>query len=127
MQENQNKLFKCEACKAVVEVLVAPGIQAPACCGGVMQEVKENSVDAAREKHVPVVEKVAGGYKVTVGSVAHPMTPEHYIATIEVLAGNQVLRANLTPADKPEAVFKTDAESVKAREYCNLHGLWVAQ
>ena len=123
----QNQMFKCEACKAVVEVLVAPAGEAPACCGGVMQAVKENSVDAAKEKHVPVVEKVAGGYKVTVGSVAHPMTPEHYITTIELLAGNQVLRANLTPADKPEAVFKTDAVSVKAREYCNLHGLWVGQ
>lgn len=123
----QNQMLKCDLCKAVLEVLVASPAEPPVCCGQTMQALKENSVDAAKEKHVPVIEKIDGGYKVKVGSVAHPMTPEHYITTIELIAGNQVLRANLTPSDQPEAVFKTDATAVKAREYCNLHGLWVAQ
>jgi superoxide reductase len=89
-----------------------------------MQKLAANTVDAAREKHVPVIEKVDGGYKVKVGSVAHPMTPEHWIAAIELFADGQILRQPLTPADKPEAVFCTKAEKVTAREYCNLHGLW---
>ncbi len=122
----QNQVYKCDACKAVVEVLVAAQPDAPACCGASMQALTENTVDAAKEKHVPVIEKVDGGYKVKIGAVPHPMTPEHYITTIELIAGNQVLRANLTPTDTPEAVFKTDAVAVKAREYCNLHGLWTA-
>ncbi|MCD8351082.1 MAG: desulfoferrodoxin [Planctomycetaceae bacterium] len=122
----QNQVYKCDACKAVVEVLVAAQPDAPVCCGVPMQALTENTVDAAKEKHVPVIEKVDGGYKVKVGAVPHPMTPEHYITTIELIAGNQVLRANLTPTDTPEAVFKTDATAVKAREYCNLHGLWTA-
>lgn len=122
----QNQVYKCDECKAVVEVLVAAQPDAPSCCGVSMKALTENTVDAAKEKHVPVIEKVDGGYKVKVGAVPHPMTPEHYITTIELIAGNQVLRANLTPTDTPEAVFKTDATAVKAREYCNLHGLWTA-
>lgn len=122
-----NSMYKCE-CGCVFEVLV-PCVGAheePSCCGKPVTLLKENSVDAAKEKHVPVIEKVDGGYKVKVGSVAHPMTAEHWITTIELIADGQVLRQSLSPTDAPEAVFKTDAKSVKAREYCNLHGLWVA-
>ena len=72
-------------------------------------------------------EKIEGGYKVTVGSVAHPMDENHYIEWIELLADNQSLTCFLKPGDKPEAVFKTDAEKVTAREYCNLHGHWKAE
>jgi superoxide reductase len=86
----------------------------------------ENTTDAATEKHVPVVEKVDGGFKVTVGSVAHPMVEDHHIQWIEVIADGVVLRRRLSPGDAPEAVFETGATSVTAREYCNLHGLWKA-
>lgn len=125
---NVNEMYKCE-CGCVFEVLVPceGGKDEPTCCGKPVVLVKENSVDAAKEKHVPVIEKIDGGYKVKIGSVPHPMTPEHWITTIELIAGNQVLRQTLKPTDAPEAVFKTDATSVKAREYCNLHGLWVAE
>lgn len=124
MQENQ--MYKCE-CGAVLEVVHGCKDDCkPECCGKPMQLLVENTVDAAKEKHVPVIEKIDGGYKVKVGSVPHPMTPEHWIVAIELIAGNQVLRQNLTPADKPEAVFYTKATAVKAREYCNLHGLWTA-
>lgn len=78
------------------------------------------------EKHIPVVEKVEGGVKVTVGSVEHPMTEEHYIMWIEVITDTKTYRKNLTPADKPEAFFQIDEEVRTVREYCNLHGLWKA-
>ena len=123
---NLNAMYKCD-CGAVFEVAVACDCtDTPSCCGKPTTLLVENSVDAAKEKHVPVIEKVDGGYKVKVGSVAHPMTPEHWIAAIELIADGQVLRQNLTPADKPEAVFLTNAVKVVAREFCNLHGLWVA-
>ena len=87
---------------------------------------KENTVDAAEEKHVPVVEKTADGFKVKVGSAAHPMVPEHYIEWIEVIAGGKTYRQFLKPGEEPEATFCVDADQVTAREYCNLHGLWKA-
>ena len=105
----------------MVEVLIPSG--GALACGTPMVE---NTTDAAREKHVPVVEKIEGGYRVTVGSVLHPMTPEHYIQFIELITPDGILRRELTPEDKPVAEFKTDATEVTAREYCNLHGLWKA-
>jgi superoxide reductase len=91
-----------------------------------MKQFKENTVDAAKEKHVPVVEKVAGGFKVKVGSVAHPMEEKHYIEWIEVIADGKVYRQFLKPGAAPEAVFNIEAAEITAREYCNLHGLWKA-
>jgi superoxide reductase len=86
----------------------------------------ENTVDAAREKHVPVVEKADGGVKVKIGSVAHPMEEKHYIEWIEVVAGGKAYRQFLKPGEAPEAFFCLDAGPVTVREYCNLHGLWKA-
>ncbi len=117
------EIYKCEKCGNMVEVLQG-GSCTPVCCGEPMKLLKENTTDGAKEKHVPVVEKIEGGYRVTVGSVEHPMTPEHYIQFIELVTPDGVLRRNLTPEDKPVAEFKTDATDVYAREYCNLHGLW---
>lgn len=125
---NLNAMYKCE-CGTVLEVAAECECDdkcVPECCGKPAALLKENTVDAAKEKHVPVIEKVEGGYKVKVGSVPHPMTPEHYIVIVELLTDKQVLRQTLTPTDKPEAVFKTDATAVKAREFCNIHGLWTA-
>ena len=110
----------------IVEVIHGGGASL-VCCGENMKLMKEPSTDGAMEKHVPVIEKIEGGYKVTVGSVAHPMDENHYIEWIELLADNQSLTCFLKPGDKPEAVFKTDAEKVTAREYCNLHGHWKAE
>ena len=89
-----------------------------------MELLTENTNDAAVEKHVPVIEKIEGGYKVTVGSVEHPMLAEHYIQWIELVTENKTLRKYLSPGEKPVAEFQTEAKEVKAREYCNLHGLW---
>jgi superoxide reductase len=117
------QVYKCDICGNIVEVVHASRGDL-VCCHKPMTLMKENTVDAAKEKHVPVVEKLADGYKVTVGSVAHPMEEKHYIEWIEILADGQLYRKWLKPGEVPEAVFVTDADEVEVREYCNLHGLW---
>ena len=102
------QVYRCPICGNVVEVLHSGAVLS--CCGQPMQLMEENATDGAYEKHVPVIEPIEGGYRVKVGSVEHPMMPEHYIEWIE--------------GEKPEAIFMTDATEVTAREYCNLHGLW---
>ena len=116
------EIYRCTICGNVVEV-VNPGAQL-SCCGQPMKLMKENTTDGAKEKHVPVIEAIEGGYRVTVGSVEHPMLPEHYIQWIELITPTDVLRHELKHGDKPTAIFHTDAKEVTAREYCNLHGLW---
>ena len=119
---NRNEIYKCSVCGNIVEVLHA-GAGKLVCCEQPMKLMTENTTDAAKEKHVPVVEKVAGGIKVTVGSVAHPMEEKHYIEWIEIIADGKTYRQYLTPGAAPEAIFPIEAASIKAREYCNLHGL----
>jgi superoxide reductase len=119
------EIYKCEVCGNIVEV-VHGGDGELVCCGQPMLLVTENTVDAAKEKHVPVIEKTEGGYKVKVGSVAHPMEQKHYIEWIELIADGKAYRQFLEPGQAPEAVFKIEAAGVTAREYCNLHGLWKA-
>ena len=117
------QVYKCPICGNIVEVLHG-GKGELVCCGKPMQLLKENTSDGAKEKHVPVIEKTPDGYKVKVGSVPHPSTPEHYIEWIELVADGLAYRAFLKPGDAPEAFFPVKAASVYAREYCNLHGLW---
>ena len=117
------QVYKCEVCGNIVEVL-HEGEGELVCCKQPMKLLVENTVDAAKEKHVPVVEKTAEGIKVKVGSVAHPMEEKHYIEWIEVIADGKAYRQFLKPGDTPEATFNIAAEQVTAREYCNLHGLW---
>lgn len=120
---NLMEVYKCNICGNMAEVVHAGGGDM-SCCGSPMELMAENTVDAALEKHVPVVEKVDGGFKVTVGSVAHPMEEKHYIEWIELLVGDTCCRRMLKPGDAPEVVFKVDADSATARAYCNLHGNW---
>jgi len=119
------QIYKCEVCGNIVEMLHA-GAGQLVCCGQPMKLFLENSTDAAKEKHVPVIEKTATGFKVKVGSVAHPMEAAHYIEWIEVIADGQAYRKFLNPGEAPEATFEIKAEKITAREYCNLHGLWKA-
>ncbi len=119
------QVYKCEVCGNIVEV-IHEGAGELVCCGQPMKLFVENTEDAAQEKHVPVIEKIDGGFKVSVGSVAHPMEEKHYIEWIELVADGRAYRQFLNPGDAPEAVFKIEAEKVTAREYCNLHGLWKA-
>lgn len=121
----KRQIYKCEVCGNIVEVLNVGGGQL-VCCGKPMVQKVENTVDAAKEKHVPVIEKVDGGVLVKVGSVEHPMEEKHYIQWIEIHTENKVYRKYLNPGEKPEALFKIDEEVLYAREYCNLHGLWKA-
>ena len=123
MATKKLEMYKCLICGNIVEV-IHEGEGELVCCGQAMSLLVENSVDAAQEKHVPVVEKVAGGYKVSVGSVPHPMEEKHSIEWIELLADGKAYRQFLSPGGAPEAVFAVEGEDVTAREYCNLHGLW---
>ena len=98
------EVYKCEICGNIVEVLSgADG--ALACCGENMKVLKENTMDAAREKHVPMVTQSEEGIVVNVGSVDHPMTDEHYIEWIELISGDTTHTAFLKPGDKPHACF----------------------
>ena len=121
-------IYTCPICGNRVEV-IHQGAGELVCCGQPMKKAVAGTSDGAAEKHVPVIEKIDGGYKAKVGSVEHPCTEAHYIEWIELicLACGKVQRHYLKPGDKPEAVFTTNAERVLAREYCNLHGLWQAE
>jgi len=117
------QIYKCKACGNIVEVLHG-GDGELVCCGKPMELLEEKTADAKTEKHVPVIEKIDGGYKVKVGSVPHPMQEEHFIEWIELLADGKAYRQFLKPGDAPEATFAVKADSVSAREHCNVHGLW---
>ena len=119
------EVYKCDVCGNIVEILHG-GKGQLVCCNQPMKQMKENTVDAAKEKHVPVVEKVANGYKVKVGSVAHPMEEKHYIEFVELIVDGKIYRQFLAPGQAPEAFFEISGDKVTAREYCNLHGLWKA-
>lgn len=121
----QHGVYKCSVCGNIVDVLTA-GAGELICCGTGMELLTENSTDAAQEKHVPVITCADGVVTVTVGSVAHPMTDEHYIEWIEVIADGVSQRAFLAPGDEPKACFTVCSDKVIARAYCNLHGLWKA-
>jgi len=117
------EIYKCNVCGNIVEVLHG-GDGELVCCGQPMENLAEKTADQGKEKHVPVIEKIDGGYKVKVGSVAHPMEEKHYIEWIELLADGKAYRQFLKPGAAPEAVFNVKADSVSAREFCNVHGLW---
>jgi len=125
MATERLQVYKCAKCGNIVEVIHASA-GTLSCCNQPMNLMVEGEVDAATEKHVPVVEKVDGGFKVTVGEVAHPMEAEHYIEWVELIADGRSYHHFFSPDDKPEAVFMIEADGVSAREYCNLHGLWKA-
>ena len=119
------QIYKCQVCGNMVEMIHA-GAGQLVCCGQPMTLMEENTTDAATEKHVPVIEKGDNGFKITIGSVAHPMEEKHYIEWIEIIADGKAYRRFLNPGESPEAFFEIKADKVTAREYCNLHGLWKA-
>lgn len=121
----KNEIYKCDLCGNIVTVL-HEGKGELVCCNQPMKLLAENTTDASNEKHVPVIEKLSDGVKVTVGSVAHPMEEKHYIEWIELVADGKSYRQFLLPGESPEAFFPVVADKVTAREYCNLHSLWKA-
>ncbi len=125
MNYQKNDIYKCDKCGLIVD-MVRGAEGHLVCCGQDMRLLKEGEIDAATEKHVPVVEEVDGGVKVTVGSVNHPMEDDHFIEWIEIILDGKVFRQFLKSGDKPEVFFKIDGDIQTVRAYCNLHGLWKA-
>ena len=119
----RNQVYKCELCGNIVSVLHGAAGEL-VCCKQPMVLFTENTFDAAKEKHVPVIERTDSGHKVTVGSVLHPMETEHYIEWIELHADSKVYIQFLNLGDEPAAEFAIQADKVTVRAYCNLHGLW---
>ena len=117
------EIYKCELCGNMTEVHHESG-GTMVCCGQDMTHLEEKTADQTTEKHVPLIEAVEGGYKVTVGSTLHPMLETHYIEWVQLVTEKQVLKQFLKPGDEPTAVFKTADKALYAREYCNLHSLW---
>lgn len=121
----RHQIYKCEKCGNIVEVLHS-SVGQLVCCGQPMKLFQENTVDASKEKHLPVIEMIPEGLKVKVGSSPHPMEEKHYIEWIEIIADGRSYRQFLKPGDTPEATFNIETKAIVAREYCNLHGLWRA-
>ena len=117
-------VYKCELCGNIVESLW-DGKPSIVCCNKNMVKLEANTVDAATEKHVPVIVREGNKVTVNVGEVDHPMTSEHYIVFVEVVAENKVYRQDFTVEDqKAQATFIIEETDVTARAYCNLHGFW---
>lgn len=123
---NHLDIYKCATCGNIVEVLHA-GPGAITCCGAVMPLQAENTVDASREKHLPLAERAGDSVVVRVGSIPHPMEEAHYIEWIEVIADGRVHRQQLQPGQAPAASFPMSSSRFTVRAYCNLHGQWAKQ
>ncbi len=117
------KFYLCKTCGNLVGMIHSGGGQL-VCCGSPMELLAPNTVDAATEKHLPVVKTVGTKYVVTVGEVAHPMTEEHLIEWIYLETQHGGKRVELKPGDEPKAEFCMNDEPIAAYAYCNLHGLW---
>ena len=122
--EKRLQVYRCNECGTVLGIIAPGGDATLVHCGEPMELLDEQTADPAENKHVPVIERVDGGFKVKVGSTPHPMTDAHYIMWIDLIADEAIFRQFLHPGDKPEATFSVEAKEVSAREYCNLHGLW---
>lgn len=125
----KQKFLICKHCGNIVAYVKESGVPI-VCCGEEMVELIPGTTDASKEKHVPVISIDGNIVTVTVGSVAHPMLPEHYILFVELLVGDKVLRHDFKEGDTvAEAVFMVEDPNapMTAREYCNLHGLWATK
>lgn len=120
--------YRCKKCGNLV-LVVNKGTCVPQCCGEPMEELKANTTDAATEKHVPAIEHTsASTITATVGSVEHPMLPEHYIQWIALATEDKTVVKYLKPGDKPQVLFHlAEGKQGTVYEYCNLHGLWKAE
>lgn len=119
----RGQIYRCSICGNVVEVLHVGG-GTLVCCGQPMELLEEKTEEEGQEKHVPVVEKIEGGFKVKVGSVPHPMEENHFIEWIELVVDGKSYKQFLNPGQEPEAVFWIEGNEVLAREYCTIHGFW---
>jgi len=122
MKKENVKFLRCEHCGNMVGFIEDKGVDV-ICCGEPMKTLDAKDSDVGVEKHLPVLEKVGDKLSVTVGQVLHPMTEEHYIQWVAVVADNHTERIAFTPAEEPKAVFCSQGEA-DVYAYCNLHGLW---
>lgn len=120
------RFFECQVCGTAAELLYESDGKL-VCCGEEMKELVAGTTDAAKEKHVPEVKRDGNEIDVQVGSVAHPMEEKHYIVFIACVQGNKIQRVNLEPGEEPKAHFTVEDGPVEIYEYCNLHGLWMAE
>ncbi|MGA1871020.1 MAG: desulfoferrodoxin [bacterium] len=118
------EVYKCEVCGNIIE-MVHQGAGELVCCNQPMKKMEEQMADFSKEKHVPIIKASEKGIKVIVGSVPHPMEEKHYIEWIEVIHDEYIHRKYLKPGALPEAEFSIPyKDTLKAREFCNVHGLW---
>ncbi|MFP4105728.1 MAG: desulfoferrodoxin [Phycisphaerae bacterium] len=125
MATQKLEVYKCMVCGIVAEVCDG-GAGEMICCGEPMKKMEAKTADSSTEKHVPIIEEVDEGTKVTVGSTLHPMEQQHFIQWIELLVDGKTFKQYLKPGDEPVAVFPVKGADVSAREFCNVHGLWKA-
>lgn len=123
----KQRFYKCSHCGNIIEKIDDKGVPV-VCCGEKMEELIPGTVDAAVEKHVPQYNVEGSLVKVAVGSVEHPMIPEHFIQWVSLQTKQGTQLKKLNPGEKPEVVFAlAEGDSVEAvYAYCNLHGLWEA-
>ena len=124
--QRRPQVLRCPICDTTIEVLEQWSIEL-ICCGREMEVIRSRSDGPGSRSHAPVVEADRHGVRVRVGAHAHPMTEEHGIAWIEVIADGQCSRQFLHPGQAPEAFFAVRAERLVARAFCNVHGLWSSE
>lgn len=120
-----NEIYKCNVCEKIVEVVVV-GNGNLVCCDENMELLEETQVGVAPERHIPIIERDGDNVIVKIGELPHPMIEEHHICFIELFVGEKIYRKFLEVGDEPKAVFEVcaDINDLRAREYCNIHGLW---
>lgn len=118
-----NQIYRCPICGNIVEV-IHTGQGQLVCCGQPMELLVTKYEDVGVEKHLPVIEKTETGIIVKIGSVPHPMEENHYIELIEFITNDKVYKKFLKPGQTPVAEFEIKTDNIKARAYCNVHGLW---
>jgi superoxide reductase len=124
---SETRFYRCEHCGNIIGMIHSSGVPV-VCCGEPMKLMEANTVDASKEKHVPVVTVEGDTVIVAVGSAPHPMVPEHFIQWIYLQTERGGQRKALKPGEEPKATFVVkDDKLVAAYEYCNLHGLWKTQ
>jgi len=120
-----NNIYRCNTCGHMTEI-INEGTGELVCCDQKMELLEERQLDVGAEKHIPIIEKDGNNIVVKLGEVPHPMLEEHYICFIELFVGDKIYRKFLKASDDPKAVFEVcaDMNDLKARAYCNIHGLW---
>ena len=122
-----SKFYICSHCGNIIEKINDAGVPV-ICCGQPMDLLEPNTVEASGEKHIPVASVEGSVVTVNVGSVDHPMVPEHFIEWVYVETENGGYRKELNPESAPNVVFQLGSDKpVAVYAYCNLHGLWMTE